>query len=47
MPPEVCQIQHGQYSQQGRGSDVWALGSLEFVLEKESPCFFQVFFSLK
>ena len=27
MPPEVCQIQHGQYSRQGRGSDIWALGS--------------------
>ena len=26
MPPEVCQIQHGQYSRQGRASDIWALG---------------------
>lgn len=28
MPPEVCQIQHGQYSRQGRASDIWALGLL-------------------
>ena len=26
MSPEVCQIQHGQYSRQGRPSDIWALG---------------------
>ncbi len=26
MPPEVCQIQNGQYSHQGRASDIWALG---------------------
>jgi len=26
MPPEVCQIQNGKYSQQGRASDIWALG---------------------
>jgi hypothetical protein len=26
MPPEVCQIQNGQYSRQGRASDIWALG---------------------
>lgn len=26
MPPEVCQIQNGHYSRQGRASDIWALG---------------------
>ena len=28
MPPEVCQIQNGHYSRQGRASDIWSLGSL-------------------
>jgi serine/threonine protein kinase len=27
MPPEVCQIQNGRFSRQGRASDIWALGS--------------------
>lgn len=26
MPPEVCQIENGHYSRQGRASDIWALG---------------------
>jgi serine/threonine protein kinase len=45
MPPEVCQIQNGHYSRQGRASDIWALG-LFFLLpsEKKSNQIF-LFFS--
>ncbi|CAF2400338.1 unnamed protein product [Rotaria sp. Silwood2] len=32
MPPEVCQIQDGHYSRQGRSSDIWALGVLLFEM---------------
>ena len=34
MPPEVCQIEHGHYSRQGRASDIWALGLLFLFLSK-------------
>jgi hypothetical protein len=33
MPPEVCQVESGQYSRQGRASDIWALGL--FILFKK------------
>jgi serine/threonine protein kinase len=37
MPPEVCQIQNGRYSRQGRASDVWALGLNFTVFLKTKP----------
>ena len=49
MPPEVCQIQNGHYSRQGRASDIWALGLfISFFINKMIMWIsFQVFFSLK
>jgi serine/threonine protein kinase len=38
MPPEVCQIQNGQYSRQGRASDIWSLGLL-FIIEYKRQWF--------
>lgn len=35
MPPEVCQIEDGHYSRQGRASDVWALGLFLTFVEKK------------
>ncbi len=41
MPPEVCQIQNGQYSHQGRASDIWALGLFFlFSLRQEKEVFY-------
>jgi hypothetical protein len=31
MPPEVCQVEDGHYSRQGRASDIWALGLFIFL----------------
>ena len=36
MPPEVCQIQNGHYSRQGRASDIWALGLYLIVVRQQN-----------
>jgi len=43
MPPEVCQIQNGHYSCQGRASDIWALGLFCCLFSKRKQNKFFIF----